>query len=54
MLGINDYFGWYNGPRGSIADRGQLDGYLNRLHSDYPNQALMITEFGAEANRTGR
>ena len=31
----------------------QLSGYLNRLHSDYPNQALVITEFGAEANRSG-
>ena len=53
VLGINDYFGWYNGPRGTISDRAQLDGYLNRLHSDYPNQALVITEFGAEANRSG-
>jgi beta-galactosidase/beta-glucuronidase len=53
VLGINDYFGWYNGPRGTIADRGLLSGYLNRLHSDYPNQALVITEFGAEANRNG-
>jgi beta-glucuronidase len=53
VLGINDYFGWYNGPRGTISDRAQLSGYLNRLHSDYPNQALVITEFGAEANRNG-
>jgi beta-glucuronidase len=53
VLGVNDYFGWYNGPRGTIADRGQLGGYLNRLHSDYPNQALVITEVGAEANREG-
>jgi beta-glucuronidase len=53
VLGVNDYFGWYNGPRGSIADPAQLSGYLNRLHSDYPNQAIVITEFGAEANRSG-
>jgi beta-glucuronidase len=53
VLGINDYFGWYNGPRGTIADRNSLGGYLNRLHSDYPNQALFITEVGAEANRSG-
>jgi len=52
-LGINDYFGWYNGPRGTISDRGQLSGYLNRLHSDYPNQALFVTEVGAEADRSG-
>ncbi len=53
VLGINDYFGWYNGPRGTIADAGQLGGYLNRLHSDYPNQAIFITEVGAEASRPG-
>ena len=53
VLGVNDYFGWYNGPRGTISDQTQLSGYLNRLHSDYPNQAIVITEFGAEANRVG-
>jgi beta-glucuronidase len=53
VLGVNDYFGWYSGPRGSISDRTSLSGYLNRLHSDYPNQALAITEVGAEANRNG-
>jgi beta-glucuronidase len=53
VIGINDYFGWYPGPAGSISDRGGLDGYLNRMHSDLPHQALMITEFGAEANRHG-
>jgi len=53
VIGVNDYFGWYSGPRGSIADRTQLAGFLNRLHSDYPHQAFVVTEFGAEANRHG-
>ena len=53
VIGINDYFGWYPGPGGSIADPHGLGGYLNRMHSDFPHQALMITEFGAEANRHG-
>jgi len=52
-LGINDYFGWYDGPLGSIADRAGLAPYLQRLHDDYPRQALFVTEFGAEANRSG-
>jgi len=52
-IGINDYFGWYNGPGGSISNEALLGGYLNRMHSDYPNQALFITEVGAEANRHG-
>jgi beta-glucuronidase len=53
VLGINDYFGWYGGPRGTISDQSVLGGYLNRIHSDYPNQAIVITEFGAEASRSG-
>jgi beta-glucuronidase len=53
VIGINDYFGWYGGPRESIADRGALPGYLDRMHSDYPHQAFVVTEFGAEANRHG-
>jgi beta-glucuronidase len=53
VIGINDYFGWYTGPRGTLVDRRGLGGYLNRLHSDYPHQALVITEVGAEANRDG-
>lgn len=53
-LGVNDYFGWYEGPAGSIADRNALEPYLDRLHDDYPRQALFVTEFGAEANRPGQ
>jgi endo-1,4-beta-mannosidase len=52
-LGVNDYFGWYGGPQGSINDRTALAPYLSRLHDDYPQQALFVTEFGAEANRAG-
>lgn len=52
-LGVNDYFGWYPGPHGSLADRGRLGPYLDGLHRDYPSQALFVTEFGAEANRPG-
>jgi beta-glucuronidase len=52
-LGVNDYFGWYSGPQNSIVDRADLSPYLERLHDDYPQQALFVTEFGAEANRSG-
>ena len=52
-LGVNDYFGWYPGPKNSIADRGALGSYLDRLHGYYQRQALFVTEFGAEANRSG-
>lgn len=53
ILGLNDYFGWYTGGQGSIADRDLLSGYLDSMHACYPHKALAITEFGAEANRAG-
>jgi beta-glucuronidase len=52
-IGINDYFGWYPGPFGQIDNRAALGEYLDRMHAAYPNKALFITEFGAEANRDG-
>ncbi len=53
MIGFNDYFGWYPGPQGSLFDRDKLSPYLDSLRRCYPADALMITEFGAEANRDG-
>lgn len=53
VLGFNNYFGWYPGPSGQIFDRTKLSGYLDAVRACYPNQALMVTEFGAEANRDG-
>ena len=53
VLGLNDYFGWYPGPSGQIFDRTKLGPYLDAVRACYPDKALMITEFGAEANRDG-
>jgi beta-glucuronidase len=53
VIGINDYFGWYPGPDGQIADRTLLSSYLDAMRSCYPHKALVVTEFGAEANRDG-
>jgi beta-glucuronidase len=53
VLGFNDYFGWYPGPSGQIFDRTKLSGYLDAVRACYPDKAVMITEFGAEANRDG-
>jgi len=50
VLGISDYFGWYTGPVGhSISDFNGLEPYLIQTHAQYPNQAMAISEFGAEA-----
>lgn len=54
LLGINNYFGWYTGKPGhSTADISQLAPYLETAHARYPSQALVMTEFGAEADTTG-
>ncbi|MGI8921901.1 MAG: glycoside hydrolase family 2 protein [Solirubrobacteraceae bacterium] len=53
LLGLNDYFGWYPGPNGSIADLDLLGGFLDQARICYPGKALLVTELGAEANRDG-
>jgi beta-glucuronidase len=50
ILGINDYFGWYDGQ---ISNAAGLSPYLEQMRACHPTKALMITEFGAEANRNG-
>ncbi len=54
ILGINSYYGWYEGkPERSTADIGDLAPYLRAMHAKYPRQALVISEFGAEATESG-
>lgn len=53
IIGINEYFGWYPGPNGQIADRTVLSEYLDSVRACYPDKGIFITEFGAEANRNG-
>jgi beta-glucuronidase len=53
VVGVNDYFGWYPGPSGSLFDRERLSAYLDSLRRCYASDAVMVTEFGAEANREG-
>jgi beta-glucuronidase len=53
VIGINDYFGWYPGPNGQIADRDALPDYLDSVRACYPEKAIFVSEFGAEANRDG-
>jgi beta-glucuronidase len=50
VLGLNDYFGWYDGQVANIND---LSPYLDRMRACHPTKALLVTEFGAEANRFG-
>jgi hypothetical protein len=45
IIGLNEYFGWY----GRAPDFATLPDYLNYMRSTFPRQALVVTEFGAEA-----
>jgi beta-galactosidase/beta-glucuronidase len=45
MLGINQYFGWY----GWVSNFDDLPLYLQEMRDLYPELALVMTEFGAEA-----
>jgi Glycosyl hydrolases family 2, TIM barrel domain/Glycosyl hydrolases family 2, sugar binding domain/Glycosyl hydrolases family 2 len=53
VIGINEYFGWYSGPNGQIADPTTLSDYLDSVRKCYPDKSIVITETGAEANRSG-
>jgi beta-glucuronidase len=53
VIGVNEYFGWYPGPSGQVADEDLLSNYLDSVRACYPNKAIVVTEFGAEANRDG-
>jgi beta-glucuronidase len=53
IIGFNDYFGWYTGALGQIADEDLLSPYLDSIRACYPHQALVVTEFGAEGDRDG-
>jgi beta-glucuronidase len=53
VLGFNDYFGWFDAGGGGTDDRDQLGPFLDSLRACYPTKAIMVTEFGFEANRHG-
>ncbi|HEY1274657.1 MAG TPA: glycoside hydrolase family 2 TIM barrel-domain containing protein [Thermoleophilaceae bacterium] len=45
MLGLNQYFGWYSW----VANFDDLPLYIQEMRDLYPDLALVMTEFGAEA-----
>lgn len=54
VLGISSYYGWYTGtPSHSIAHFSDLIPFLKISHARYPQQALVVAEFGAEARFGG-
>ena len=53
VIGLNEYFGWYDENDGATADRAGLSPYLDFFRSCYPHQAIFVSEFGFEASRPG-
>jgi beta-glucuronidase len=58
VLGVNEYFGWYrsvieNRPDLPPTTTADLSAFLDQLHAANPDLPLVITEFGAEATRSG-
>ncbi len=53
IVGVNEYYGWYPGPGGRLFDRDGLSAFLDSVRRCYRRKAVVVTEFGAEANRDG-
>ncbi|MBA2505957.1 MAG: hypothetical protein H0V29_08440 [Thermoleophilaceae bacterium] len=54
LLGVNSYFGWYKGKRThSTASIFDFEPYLRAMRRRYRKQAMVVTEFGAEALHEG-
>jgi hypothetical protein len=57
VLGVNEYFGWYDSYKADLVRApttvAELGPYLDEVHDANPNLPLVITEFGAEATRSG-
>jgi beta-glucuronidase len=53
VIGDNEYFGWFDAGGGGDDDRDALSPFLDTVRACYPHQAIMITEFGFDANRDG-
>jgi beta-glucuronidase len=52
-VGFNDYFGWFDAGGGATDDRDQLGPFLDSFRACYPRKAVLVTEFGFDANRSG-
>ena len=52
-IGFNDYFGWFDAGGGTTDDRDALSPFLDSFRACYPRKALLISEFGFDANRNG-
>jgi beta-galactosidase len=45
LQGFNRYYGWYEG-----ADPAKLEGWIERIRKDRPDNCIALTEYGGEGN----
>ena len=53
VIGVNEYFGWFDAGGGATDDRDALSPFLDSVRACYPTQAVFVSEFGFDANRNG-
>jgi beta-glucuronidase len=53
VIGVNEYFGWFDAGGGTTDDRDSLSPFLDSFRACYPTKAIFVTEFGFDANRDG-
>ena len=53
VIGLNEYFGWFDAGGGTTDDRDAVSPFLDTFRACYPRQAAFVTEFGFDANRDG-
>jgi beta-glucuronidase len=53
VIGLNEYFGWFDSGVGASADRDALSPFLDAVRACYPTKAIVVSEFGFDASRHG-
>jgi len=53
VIGVNEYFGWFDAGGGATDDEAALSPFLDSFRACYPTKGLFVSEFGFDANRDG-
>jgi beta-glucuronidase len=53
VVGVNEYFGWFDVGGGVTDDRDALGPFLDTVHTCMPTKPIIITEYGVDGNRVG-
>jgi beta-glucuronidase len=53
VIGVNEYFGWFDAGGGTTDDRDELAPFMQSLRACYPGQGIFVSEFGFGGVRDG-